>query len=111
VGFQHIVAKHAAQIVEEMRQVARFEKLERPPVDLENLDEFRAGLHALRARPQKLAERGHAFRAPAVEEILHRAEILQPQRHGRELEHLSIVVHVLQPLMMLACIGEGHRRA
>ncbi len=99
VMLEHLVAKHAAEIVDQMPDVVGAEKAERLAIDLDDADQVRAHLDAGGIAEEVFAKRRDARLPPGVEELLHAAVVLKPQRHGREMEHLRIVAKIAsQPI-------------
>ncbi len=91
VRLQHVVAKHAGEVLHEMIDILRAEERQRAPVHLDHANPRRTRDDARRVRGQMRAQVGDARRPPAFEELAHGAEILQPQRDGREVEHVGVV--------------------
>ena len=78
MGLQHVVAKHAVEIGDQVREVGGGEQFQGLAVDLAHADAASAFLHAPRMAGQVLAQRGHPGAPPGLEQRLHRAVVLEP---------------------------------
>ena len=103
---EHVVAEHLRQVVDEMGQVAGAEQLQRAPVYPQHADARGAQGHELRVGAQVRADVRDAVRAPLVEQRPDLAVVLEPQRHGCQLEHVLEMLGVM-PGRDLVVVGRG----
>ena len=94
---QHFVAEDSVEIGDEMRQVVGLEQRQRPAVDPDDAHGGGAGANAGRVLGEIGAQVANARRPPGVEQRLHRAVVLEPQRHRRDFEHHRVVVWAARP--------------
>ena len=84
----HVVTKNLVQVLHQFGLAGRSKKLQGAPVDLQDLVAGDALAHPGRILRQVLTQIGHALGAPGIEKSLEGAEVLQPQRCGRQIEHV-----------------------
>jgi hypothetical protein len=75
----HVIAKHAVEIGDQMRQIAGLEQVERAAVDLQHFDARRAFGHAGGLFVQPGAQITHSLGPPLFEQLMQGAEILDPE--------------------------------
>ncbi|MNL61470.1 hypothetical protein D3C87_1853930 [compost metagenome] len=90
-GVVPVVAKDLVQVGDQVLQAVGREQFQRAAVDLQDAQRCAALAQAGPVLGQVRADIGHPLRAPAVEQLLEVAEVLQPQRHGRQLEHVLVI--------------------
>ena len=86
MGIHHVVAEHGGKVGGQVLEIARLEQRMGAGVDFEDADGGGALVHLLRLVAEQRPEIGDPLGAPAPEQRLELAVILEPQRHGRELE-------------------------
>ena len=98
---QHVAREDQIEIVDEVIGTLGLEEFDGLVVDGDDPDRSGGHPYALRIGFEMRPDVGHPLGAPAVEQPLDRAEILQPERQRRELEQITGRVH-------LRAVVQGH---
>ena len=88
----HVVTKNLVQIAHQLGLAGGSKKLQGATVDLQDLVAGDALVHPGGVLRQVFPQIGHALGAPGIEQLLEGAEILQPERCGRQIEHVFVIV-------------------
>src|SRR4029077_1504008 len=91
IGVERVVAENQPQVGYQVLQIAGFEQRESSLVDLEHATPVPAGSRALGIFEQEILQAGTARPSPVSKQRFDLAQILEPQRDRRELEHQCIV--------------------
>ena len=86
-----VVTKDFVEVGFQMLLAVGREQLQRAPIDLQHTQRRTALAQAGRVFGQMGAYVRHPLCAPAIEQTFEFAEILQPERHGRQLEHVFVI--------------------
>jgi hypothetical protein len=85
----HVVAKHLAQVVQQLALRASAKELKRAAVDVEHLDAGQAFVQQARVRGQMSAQVHHTLPPQPVEDALNGAVVFLPQRDRRKLKQIA----------------------
>ncbi|MNS89867.1 hypothetical protein D3C72_1238930 [compost metagenome] len=103
----HVVAEHVAQPGQQDLLARRGEHRQRLLVDVEHADFLHAARDEVRVHIQKRPKIGDAGRAYLVQQHLHRAEVLHPERDRRVLEQpLGVLLAAAQVALAAHARGD-----
>jgi len=111
----HVVAEHFRQAGQQRSLVGRGKHFQRVPVHVDHVNLGHAAFDELGVDVGERAEIGDAGGARFIEQTLDRAEILDPQRHGRMLEQPAHVLfggrHAMARVFQLRDVLRRHQHA
>ncbi|MCY1244206.1 hypothetical protein D9M72_572670 [compost metagenome] len=90
MAFEHLVAKDFRQVRRQMIEIARFEQLQCPAVDLKHTNLAGAGGDPRQIFAEIGANIHHALGPPALELRFDPTEILNPHRDRRQIKNVGV---------------------